>query len=136
MHQPITRLVISAVLRQCEKKQTMTHTNHTHDAHKPHTRTHTVLTHTRHSALPKLGVLPLVPLKTLEESVTRAKQTILSTSGEMQSPDSLLVRFTDNAGRRTQTTHIETQEPTTEEDRSTEQIGSEKALFLKSLFYT
>ena len=95
--------------------QTMTHTNHTHDAHKPHTRTHTVLTHTRHSALPNLGVLPLVPLQTLE-SVTRAKQTILSTSGEMQSPDSLLVRFTDHVSRRTQTTHIETQEPTTDDD--------------------
>ena len=94
----------------------MTHTNHTHDAHKPHTRTLTVLTHTRHSALPKLGVLPLVPLKTLEELVTRAKQTILSTSGEMQSQDSFLVRFTDHVSRRTQTTHIETQEPTTDDD--------------------
>ena len=97
--------------------QTMTHTQTTHMTHTNHTQGHIPYLHTHtYSALPKLGVLPLVPLKTLEESVTRAKQTILLTSGEMQSPDSLLVRLTDHVSRRTQTTHIETQEPTTDED--------------------
>ena len=52
---------------------THTHTNTDNDAHKPHTKTQTILTHARISALPKLGVLPLIPLKPLESY--RARET-------------------------------------------------------------